>query len=283
MPYKHSAEIGDVWKHLPLCEILEIEKPKRYFETNAAFASYQLEISERVKYGIGMLYGKPNDILLNSIYIKILDSIDFERRHIYFGSPALAMTILSDEWTQFYFHDIEKEPIEDIIRFSESLKKRNVTVSCGDSIDAFLNGSYRFNENDYVFIDPYNPFDCNEKRDTFFNVFNKALKCHAKTVLWFGYDSLNMRKAILSKFNAVSCDFTCAIHTFEIWQKSMQEDVCKVNPGVPGCGIATANLSETSNQKIQEYLKLIGCLYRDAIFEGEKAPLNTEYNVFKLK
>ena len=26
MPYTHAGEIGDVWKHLPLCEILKIEK-----------------------------------------------------------------------------------------------------------------------------------------------------------------------------------------------------------------------------------------------------------------
>lgn len=27
MPYKHAGEIGDIWKHLPICDILNIEKP----------------------------------------------------------------------------------------------------------------------------------------------------------------------------------------------------------------------------------------------------------------
>jgi len=40
MPYKHARECGDVWKHLPLCSMLEVECPLRYHETNAARSGY---------------------------------------------------------------------------------------------------------------------------------------------------------------------------------------------------------------------------------------------------
>lgn len=38
MPYRHAGEIGDVWKCLPVCEALCVERPRRHFETNAASA-----------------------------------------------------------------------------------------------------------------------------------------------------------------------------------------------------------------------------------------------------
>jgi len=31
----HFAELGDVWKHLPLAEILRINPPRQYWETHA--------------------------------------------------------------------------------------------------------------------------------------------------------------------------------------------------------------------------------------------------------
>jgi hypothetical protein len=40
MPYNHAGEIGDIWKHLPICDILAIEKPRRYVETNSATRTY---------------------------------------------------------------------------------------------------------------------------------------------------------------------------------------------------------------------------------------------------
>src|SRR5436309_1658093 len=38
----HFAELGDVWKHLPLAEILRITPPRDYWETHAGSASYAL-------------------------------------------------------------------------------------------------------------------------------------------------------------------------------------------------------------------------------------------------
>lgn len=39
MPYSHYGEIGDVWKHLPLCFFLTEEKPTVYVESNSAFSN----------------------------------------------------------------------------------------------------------------------------------------------------------------------------------------------------------------------------------------------------
>ena len=52
MPYSHFGEIGDLWKHLPLCEILAMEKPEVYVESNSAYSSYSLSHTERQEFGI---------------------------------------------------------------------------------------------------------------------------------------------------------------------------------------------------------------------------------------
>gem|GEM_PF-3449085 len=37
MANKHFGSIGDIWKHLPLAEILEIERPRNYWESHASW------------------------------------------------------------------------------------------------------------------------------------------------------------------------------------------------------------------------------------------------------
>jgi Protein involved in catabolism of external DNA len=276
MPYKHAGEIGDVWKHLPLCDVLKIEAPKKYYETNSAYAEYQLEVNSQNQYGIYRVLEQVGyEPLENSIYFKILNNIQFKRKNKYYGSPALAMTILSNDNASFHFHDIEKEPLNDIIVFSEKLNIKNkVTTTLGDSISAFMQENYSFDNSDFIFIDPYQPFVSNDTGETFFDVFIKAYRSKAKTMLWYGYDNLNDKNNIIGKLQSISYEFDGAsIHTFDVWLKCMKHDNCKINPGVPGCGIAVANLSKSSINKIEEYLYIIGSLYSNVNYNGEKTSL----------
>jgi hypothetical protein len=48
----HYARIGDVWKHLPLAEVLTIERPGRYWESHAGSSSYPLTRSPQRDYGV---------------------------------------------------------------------------------------------------------------------------------------------------------------------------------------------------------------------------------------
>ena len=48
----HYAKIGDVWKHLPLAEVLEIGAPRRYLESHAGSASYPLTPSAESSYSV---------------------------------------------------------------------------------------------------------------------------------------------------------------------------------------------------------------------------------------
>jgi hypothetical protein len=194
---------------------------------------------------------------------------------VYYGSPALAAYVTDNKETEFFFHDIEQEALDNIAGFFEKINIRDrVNIVCGDSISAFLRDDYCFDSNDFVFIDPYAPFDGNESAYTFFDVFKKAYTSHVKTMLWYGYDNLNGKNRIIGELQNISYEYKGGtIHTFDVWQKCMKQDSCRINPGVPGCGIAVSNLSINSLKRIEELLNEIVDLYGNAVYNGENAPL----------
>jgi len=275
VPYKHAAEIGDLWKHLPLCEVLKIENPTRYFETNSAFAEYQLDNTSQQKYGVLLAYKEDGSKKLHkSSYFQILDTIGFNHKHHYLGSPGLAMTILHNNKVNFFFHDIEKEPLDNIIKFSYKLNIQDkVSIVCGDSIEFFLRDEYCLYPNDFIFLDPYMLFEINTSGNNFFDVFSKTCKNGVKTFLWYGYDNLNEKDAITKKLQIIANDHSILINSFNIWQNSMVEDSCSINPGVPGCGIAVANLSQASISSIKNFMYIIQDLYKHAVYLNKNASL----------
>jgi hypothetical protein len=113
MPYNHAGEIGDIWKHLPICEILAIEKPRRYIETNPAFPSYILPQKSQLDYGIHHLMNciAEAPVLAESVYCKTLLSLGEKPLKRYLGSPGLSMTFLKDIAYQFIYCDLEPEPL----------------------------------------------------------------------------------------------------------------------------------------------------------------------------
>ncbi|NMG09846.1 hypothetical protein [Brasilonema sp. UFV-L1] len=111
MSYRHFGRIGDIWKHIPLCEFLAIEQPTSYIETNSAFPEYQLTGTFEQQYGVLHVEKniKKSQIIQQSVYWKSLSSI-FENRNgvsKYLGSPALALNILGASANKFVFFDIE--------------------------------------------------------------------------------------------------------------------------------------------------------------------------------
>ncbi len=160
--------------------------------------------------------------------------------------------------------------------------KERTSVCCGDSINTFLQESYRFNRDDFIFIDPYTPFNCNESGKTFLDVFAKAYYSIAMTFLWYGYDSLSSKEDIVEKLKTIASNSEGkSIYTFDVRQKYMNNNACKVNPGVPGCGIAVANLSKASIKKIGNYLHIIGKLYGNMKYKGEGAALVAEHLIIE--
>lgn len=278
MPYNHAGEIGDVWKHLPLCDVLKIEMPVRYRESNSAYSGYTIEAKPRTEYGILKMLELSNPEFMSSEYYKALKKNGIDKL-CYTGSPGLAMEILSDK-ANYIFHDLEKEALDDVKSFAASreLGERVKTI-CGDSISAFMDKDYFLDENDFVFLDPYTPYDVGEISNfNFFDIFRKSVESKSKTVMWYGYDSLNGQRLNLEQFSKIAKEKGVEIWTFDLWQQKMGEHGCEINPGVPGCGLACANLSRESVEIFKRYLRLIEDCYADAVYGGSEAVLVAEVN-----
>lgn len=102
----HFGEFGDVWKHLPLAEILQHNPPRHYWETHAGSASYPLTQTPARRHGVlNFLKHAPADPdLQHSVYLQALRDMPC----IYPGSPLLATRALGSR-SSYIFCDIDPE------------------------------------------------------------------------------------------------------------------------------------------------------------------------------
>lgn len=273
MPYRHAGEIGDVWKHLPLCSILEAEKPLRYHETNSAYAEYDLTTGPGTQYGVHTVLGD-DERFGASAYIRLLRRNGIASGH-YTGSPGLAMSLLGNT-AGYHFHDIEEEALACVAAYARRAGLASqVHIHHGDSVQGFL-GDYLLGRDDFVFIDPYSPFDANAQGNNFFDVFEKAVSSGAKTLLWYGYDSLEGKAAIAQRLQLYAQRHRVEIMACDAWQAQMTAADCPVNPGVPGCGIAGVHLSPAALRHMEMHLEDVAACYACQPFAGNVVSLKTE-------
>ena len=103
MANRHFAELGDVWKHLPLAEVLRLNPSREYWETHAGSPSYPLTASPtRVHGALRFLKRAPLDPdLIGCAYLAALQT-----EPSVYGSPALALRELGAN-TRYVFCDID--------------------------------------------------------------------------------------------------------------------------------------------------------------------------------
>ena len=94
----HYAKIGDVWKHLPLAEVLRIECPRRYWESHAGSSSYPLTRSPERDYGAFAFMERSvrSPGLEGSAYARLLARHGGGEAPMYPGSPSIAMELLGN-------------------------------------------------------------------------------------------------------------------------------------------------------------------------------------------
>src|SRR5579883_2123590 len=116
MANRHFGRIGDIWKHLPLAQFLVVEKPKRYIETHAGNALYDLTPSPERDYGVYtyLRCASNNTFLRSAAYSMILNECITEAQlSTYPGSPFLAMKLL-EPGTSFNLYDLDPQSIANL-------------------------------------------------------------------------------------------------------------------------------------------------------------------------
>jgi 23S rRNA A2030 N6-methylase RlmJ len=98
MANRHFGKLADIWKHLPLAEVLSIERPSCYWESHAGSALYPMVDDAERRYGaqhfLTASAGYPR--LRRSRYRGQLAAMASEGGLLdwYPGSPHVAMTEL---------------------------------------------------------------------------------------------------------------------------------------------------------------------------------------------
>lgn len=284
MTYTHFGKQADVLKHLLLCELLRIEKPQVYVETNAACAQYALERTPEQEYGIYHFlkragaaekeciperteYYHPQEALRRSFYYQ--QESEAMQANRYIGSPGLAMNILGDT-ARYIFFDIESEPLENVSQYAGTKElKECITLFNRDSIEGTLELLSSLPASSFLHIDPYEIDKPGRNGRTYLDVFIEAAKAGMRCFLWYGYmtlkDKRHLEELIAQSLPEAGIRNATGV---ELTLKMIKEDIAESNPGVLGSGILGANLSEESNAVIQKYAAWLEEIYKDAKYKN---------------
>lgn len=285
MTYTHFGKQADVLKHLLLCELLRIEKPRVYVETNAACAQYALERTPEQEYGIYHFLKKAGAaekecipelaeyhhlkgaLHRSTYYQQESEAVQTNR---YIGSPGLAMNILGDT-ARYIFFDIESEPLENISQYAATKGLKGcINLFNRDSIEGTLELLSSLPASSFLHIDPYEIDKPGRNGRTYLDVFIEAAKAGMRCFLWYGYmtlkDKRHLEELIAQSLPEAGIRNVTGV---ELTLKMIKEDVAESNPGVLGSGVLGANLSEESNAVIPKYAAWLEEIYQDAKYKDQ--------------
>lgn len=271
MGYTHFGKQADVWKHLSLCEIIAIEQPQTYVETNSAYAIYRLEETPEQQYGIYNFMSKAGKHvpLMESAYYKV-EKPAYEDGH-YIGSPGLAMSISGTNTKPYIFFDIDEEALANTNDFARKLSlSDHAELYNQDSIAGVMNMFKELPPSTLIHIDPYEIDKPGVNgSETYMDLFIQAANLGLKCVLWYGFNTLN-EKAYLNDYIRSKTDghqikgLSCT----ELILSIIEQDSIPCNPGILGSGLLTANVSSESLSAIRVYSDLLIEIYKGVDYRG---------------
>jgi len=237
MANRHFAALADVWKHLPLAELLRVNPPRHYWETHAGSAQYVLsESPTRLHGAIRFLTRASSDPdLAHCAYLDVLRAMPGK----YPGSPTIAMQILG-RGASYLFCDIDPESARDL---RAACHKLNVRVVEADGVITIASEAASAEQQPgdvFVHIDPYLP---DERRSpssqTPVELAASLARSGHRVLYWYGYDEANRRGwardeiAQMAPGTSLWCGDVLIPSPF----------VYPGRPGAWGCGIVLANMT----------------------------------------
>jgi 23S rRNA A2030 N6-methylase RlmJ len=159
MANPHFANLGDVWKHLLLTEVISSLRPGHYVETHAGSASYRLVGDVERGLGAEMFFRASAEIepLRSSPYRRHILELALGSEPSYPGSPLLAMMLLGRA-CQYVFCDTDQASVADLQAARERLRLRdNVRVIQGDGLaeTTALLQAHAIDAASLVHVDPF--------------------------------------------------------------------------------------------------------------------------------
>ena len=150
----HFGELGDIWKHLPLAEILRINPPRHYWETHAGSASYPLTESLARRHGVFhfLAHAPADPVLQQSAYLQTLQELP----GIYPGSPLLAMRALGRQ-ASYIFCDTDPQSVGSLRDGVAQMRAQVIEADGVSAVGQMARQSNSKPDQIFVLIDPFLP------------------------------------------------------------------------------------------------------------------------------
>ena len=248
----HYARIGDVWKHLPLAEVLTIERPGRYWESHAGSSTYPLTRSPERDYGVFLFLERAgrSSALESSAYRRLLDPRERgEAPTTYPGSPLIAMELLGSAGGRFVFCDLDGTSLANIAEDARALgvPSGRVRLVQGDGVSTLDGELAGLTEDEaaatFLHVDPYRPLEPGRGGETPLGLFARAAERGVGCMLWYGFDATSGRAVVL---DALRDGIAGRAWYGEVSLRAEDLSEMGFDPGVLGCGVVMCNVSQES-------------------------------------
>lgn len=235
----HFAELGDVWKHLALAEILRVNPPHHYWETHAGSPSYALTASPSRLHGALRFFScAPRDPdLCNCAYLQALRRLV----GVYPGSPALALQALGRSAT-YLFCDIDPESAAALRTATVGFAARVIEADGVSTIYREAQLAPVDPGGVLVHIDPFDPYErVTDQSKTPVELAAWLVRAGYRLFYWYGYDSIERRGWAHDEISRLTPGIS-------LWCGDVVMPACHVyleRTGAWGCGVVLANMTSS--------------------------------------
>lgn len=262
----HFGELGDVWKHLPLAEILQLNPPRHYWETHAGSTSYPLTKTPARQHGVlNFLEHAPADPdLHHSAYLQALQDMP----GIYPGSPLLATRALGRK-ASYIFCDIDPESAASL---RAKVSHLNARIIENDGVSAISRKAQRAQvapPDILILIDPFQP---NERltpgSQTPLELAASLATTGYRLIFWYAYFTLAERGWAIDAIAGLApgvdlwCGDTIMPISFTYPDRS----------GLFGCGIVLANATLAERATCRQLGQALERIGATDVIEGSSPP-----------
>jgi 23S rRNA A2030 N6-methylase RlmJ len=201
----HFANIGDVWKHLLLAEVISSLRPGLYVETHAGSASYRLVDDVERGLGAQMFLSASEDVepLHSGAYRQHVRELAGAAQPSYPGSPLLAMMLLGHA-CRYVFCDTDPASIADLQAARDRIGLQgNVRLIHGDGL-AETSALLRAQAIDAASLVHMDPFDFRAAGPGVVSALEMVTLLAAASIPTFAWYGLTSRSAEHALFHEVT-------------------------------------------------------------------------------
>jgi 23S rRNA A2030 N6-methylase RlmJ len=236
MANPHFANLGDVWKHLLLTEVINWLRPAHYIETHSGSAIYRL--ADDVERGLGvemfLRASSETEPLRSSPYRRHILELARGAEPSYPGSPLLAMTLLGHA-CRYVFYDTDPASVADLQAARERLGLRDkVRVIRGDGLaeTTALLQAHAIGAASLAHVDPFDVRAAGPGGVGALELVTRLAAARIPTFTWYG---LTAPSAAHELFHEVTTAAPAArAWSAELRVSGRQADAAGIGPG---CGV----------------------------------------------